>query len=97
MYVWINIKHSNCHFIGGQTCSGIDDETRGIQLSYMNDASNGWIQIAYFPDTLLYTVSNAFTLSLIIQHILSSDSIIQIPKVTICNLLSENPTCLHFP
>ena len=26
----------------------------------MNDDSNGWIQIAYFSDTLLYTVSNAF-------------------------------------
>ena len=63
MYVWINIEYSNCRFIGGQTCSGIDDETRGIQLSYMNDASNGWIQIAYFSDTLLYTVSIAFTLS----------------------------------
>jgi len=47
----------NYTLIGGKTCNGIDDETRGIQLSYINDDSNGWIQIAYFSDTQLYSVS----------------------------------------
>ena len=41
---------------GGQTCSGISDETSGIQLSYMNDNSKGWIQIAFLSDTLYFTV-----------------------------------------
>ena len=42
---------------GGQMCSGINDETRGIQLSYMNDNSNGWVQLAYYSDTIYYAVS----------------------------------------
>ena len=42
---------------GGQQCSGINDETRGIQLSYMNDDSNNWVQIAFYSDTVLYAVS----------------------------------------
>jgi len=42
---------------GGQTCSGINDEARGIQLSYMNGDSNGWMQISFYSDTILYAVS----------------------------------------
>ena len=38
-------------------CSGINDEARGIQLSYMNDNSNGWVQLAYYSDTIYYAVS----------------------------------------
>ena len=51
------IKCTVFHSIGGLTCDRIIDDTRGIQLSYMNDDSNGWIQIVYFSDTLLYAVS----------------------------------------
>ena len=42
---------------GGQSCSGINDETRGIQLSYMNNDSNDWVQITFYSDTVLYAVS----------------------------------------
>jgi len=59
--------------IGGKTCNGIDDETRGIQLSYLNDDSNGWIQIAYFSDTQLFRVSSA---SVFMYHI-----VYQVPTV----------------
>lgn len=46
-----------CLIAGGQSCNGINDETRGIQLSYMNSDSNGWVQIAFYSDTILYAVS----------------------------------------
>ena len=46
-----------CFIAGGGTCNGINDETRGIQLSYMNDDSNSWVQIAFYSDTILYAVS----------------------------------------
>ena len=43
-----------------QFCSGINDPNKGIQLSYLNDDSGGWIQIAYFADTIYYVVSDAY-------------------------------------
>ena len=41
-----------------QFCSGINDANKGVQLSYLNDDSDEWIQIAYFSDTIYFAVSN---------------------------------------
>ena len=62
----INIKPSYalskrlCCSIGTsmQFCSGINDPNKGVQLSYFNDDSGEWVQIAYFTDTIYYVVSD---------------------------------------
>jgi len=49
-----------CVYLTGtsvQFCSGINDANKGVQLSYLNDDSDEWIQIAYFSDTIYFMVS----------------------------------------
>ena len=41
-----------------QFCSGINDANKGVQLSYLNDDSDEWVQIAYFSDTIYFMVSS---------------------------------------
>ena len=43
-----------------QFCSGINDPNKGVQLSYFNDDSGEWVQIAYFTDTIYYAVSDNY-------------------------------------
>ena len=43
-----------------QFCSGINDPNKGVQLSYFNNDSGEWVQIAYFTDTIYYAVSDTY-------------------------------------
>lgn len=57
------MKMITCCLLGTsvQFCSGINDGNKGVRLSYLNDNSGGWVQIAYFSDSIYFAVSDVAT------------------------------------